>query len=94
VILLLGILVADLWLTPIGPVFWGISWVPILFFGFILALLLAAADSPSEKRRRYEAKKSGDVTKVGQEHTSLAFSAFFWVLLIFLAIAVLIGILI
>lgn len=41
-VLLLVIWAANLWIRPIGPVYWGVSWVPLIFIGLIFALLLAA----------------------------------------------------
>lgn len=41
-ILLLIIWAASLWTRPVGPVYWGIAWVPLFFIGLIFALLLAA----------------------------------------------------
>ena len=39
------------WLLPIGPRWGGVGWVPIIFMGFLVALLLTAA-SPRTSRKR------------------------------------------
>lgn len=51
-VLLLVIWAASLWLRPIGPVFWGVSWVPLIFIGLIFALLLAAIPYGDETEER------------------------------------------
>jgi hypothetical protein len=45
------------WLSPRGPMLWGISWVPFLVVGSIVALFLAATpkrDTPAEKEEELE----------------------------------------
>lgn len=43
------ILAGSYWVGPYGPMFMGVSWVPILFIGLVLALLIAAL-SPRDSR--------------------------------------------
>lgn len=46
------------WLTPFGPTGWGVSWMPFLFVGFFVTLLLSAATPRAARGRR--ALKTGD----------------------------------
>ncbi len=48
-IIFLAAWAGGLWLTPIGPVAYGVPWVGFVVVGVILALILAAAATP---RRR------------------------------------------
>ena len=38
-----------IWLTPIGPVSWGVYWLPFLLVGVMVALLLAAVHPPPKE---------------------------------------------
>jgi hypothetical protein len=45
------------WLSPRGPILWGISWAPYLVVGSIVALLLAATpkrNTPTEQEEELE----------------------------------------
>lgn len=44
-----GVLIAALWARPVGPVWWGIAWFPLLIVGILFALLLAAATPPARR---------------------------------------------
>lgn len=46
VILFLGIWAGGVWIEPFGPEAWGVAWLPFLFVGLILALVVAAAAPP------------------------------------------------
>jgi hypothetical protein len=80
---------ARLWVTPAGPIVWGVAWLPIVFFVFIIALIIAAA-SPREDYRVPEATPATD-REVAE--TGAAFGLFFWILLIFFIIAIVVGLL-
>lgn len=55
------ILAGSHWVGPYGPMFMGVSWVPILVIGFVLALLIAAL-SPREAGPVNRAEEETDVT--------------------------------
>ena len=80
IILILSGLAAHAWLTPVGPVAFGIAWIPVFFAIVIVALLLGAA-SPTRERRQ-PTGKHGELPE--KEKTTLALGAFFWILLVFL----------
>jgi hypothetical protein len=88
-VLLLATWAGGLWITPFGPPLWGVSWLPMLFVGLTLALLLAAAvPKPPGTREDALAQARAEAA------TAAAFSWFFWVSLIGLAIAILVAYLI
>jgi len=73
------------WITPFGPVLWGVSWGPL---GFVLLLftLLFIVPSPYE---RDLVKTAGETdTRVA----STAISIFMWVLLLMLFVAIILGV--
>ncbi|WP_128396984.1 hypothetical protein [Botryobacter ruber] len=50
-VLFLGVYLAHIWVRPIGPVYWGVAFLPLLFVGLLIALLLAAA-APSRRKNK------------------------------------------
>ncbi|MFW6222112.1 MAG: hypothetical protein ACOC3T_00725 [Bacteroidota bacterium] len=92
-VLILAGLVAEAWITPFGPVYYGIAWVPTLFVIILFALLLAAA-TPSrreehiieEKETRLPPGESRRAREAG-EATAAVVGIFFWFLIIFLFVA-------
>ncbi len=86
IVLILVALAAEIWITPVGPEYQGFAWIPTLFVVLIFAILLAAASPPRKE------PKATEVDKTGMDESVVALSAFFWIFLLFLLIAVLIGI--
>jgi len=89
-VLVLATWAGGLWITPFGPPLFGVSWLPMLFVGLIFALLLAAAvpAKPPETHAEAVAQARAEAA------TAAAFSWFFWVSLIGLAVAILVAYLI
>lgn len=90
-VLFLALWTISIYVAPAGPMYWGISWTPIIIAGILLALLLVASmpDSTSTKNKtdlNRELKEPVYVkaTPVGR---------FFWVLIVLLAMAIMIGML-
>ena len=89
-VLFLTLSTVSIYVAPIGPVYWGIAWIPIVVAGIIVTLLLMAAmPHPVHKDARGDsdasevyAKPDFPVTPVGR---------FFWVLVILFVIAIIIG---
>jgi hypothetical protein len=79
------------WITPFGPTGWGVAWLPFLFVGIFISLLLSAA-TPRSARRRIGPK--GQATPVGtlKEQTAgerdveYALDYLFWLLVFGLAV--------
>jgi hypothetical protein len=71
------------WLQPVGPPLFGVFWIPFLIFGFIFAILMAAA----APRRVYRSRRqAGDDIAV-----IAAFDVFFIVLVVVLVAAIIVG---
>lgn len=82
---LLAAWAGGVWLPPVGASAVGIYWMPFLFVGLVVALLLA----PSIRRRaRERSQRAEGAEKVPVETT---FSVLMWVLMIGLAVAILLA---
>ena len=104
-VLLLSIWAASLWVQPVGPVYYGISWIPTLFVGLIIAFLLAAV--PTEKPHRRQEKMQNPKGTNREEEIDLApqtkeddqdmnrkaatVSGIFWIFMIILLLVVIFG---
>jgi hypothetical protein len=87
-IILLAVIAANVWISPIGPYFFeNIFWAPPLAVGLLIALLLAATTPSPVMRSKTEAEKE----HAGQEAAAVALGTFFWFLIIFLIIIILAG---
>lgn len=80
VLVFLAAWAGGLWLTPVGPALLGRTWVPFLIAGFLFALLLAAA-SPAAPRR-------GAGQRAPEAEAVTQWSAFLWILVLALVLAV------
>ncbi len=81
-LIFLATLGGQLWIRPFGPVYWGISWIPLiivpLFFFFLIFALL-----PPLSAKRDEGKV--------EEGALIAMGTFFWIIMILLIVAVVAG---
>ena len=80
-ILVLAGLAAGLWITPVGPVIWGIAWVPTIMAIIIFALLLGAASPPRAKKAEQPGKYDEPAPR---DRKAATIGALFWILLIFM----------
>jgi len=80
-ILVLAGLAAGSWIGSIGPLIWGLAWVPTIMAIIIFALLLGAASPPHEKR---EAAPQGSTEPTPRDRKAATIGALFWLLLIFM----------
>lgn len=95
-VLLFVIWAASLWVTPVGPVYWGIAWIPLLFVGLVFALLLAAI--PTSREEEIETTRT-DIDLSQEEierrrdtnRRAATITGFFWVFLLILLIAIIFG---
>ena len=78
----------SLWITPIGPLLFGIYWLPMIYVAFIFIVLLAAVSRPGSQRTKVET-----ISQVKQEEAAVekVLNAFFWLLLISLIIVIILG---
>src|SRR3954463_6664290 len=74
-------------ITPFGPVWYGISWMPILLIILIFTFLFAAP-SPYERRR---IANSNDDEKQPASAAAAAISIYVWLLFTILLIAIIVG---
>ena len=89
-ILILAGVAASAWIEPIGPAFYEVAWVPILLVILIFALFLAAATParhPANRSPRENITEGPD-----EEVPVLAISFIFWIFLLALMIAAVIGV--
>jgi len=84
-VIFMGVWAASFWLHPFGPAIEGVSWVPMLFIGIIISLLLSAA-LPSSKR-----KKSAEDQESAPDSPKGALLAFLWLLIVILIIPIIIA---
>jgi hypothetical protein len=71
------------WFQPVGPPVFGVFWMPFLIFGFIFAILLAAA----APRRIYRSRSQA----AADQAVIAAFDVFFIVLIGALVAAIVVG---
>lgn len=78
-----------IWITPFGPICWGVSWLPFLFVGILIALIMAAL-IPDNRRRKIMLEEAGPEARPTTE-TFIAVDVFFWVLIASLVAVLIIG---
>lgn len=76
---------AGTWVTPVGPVWMGVSWVPFFIGALAVALLLAALSEPRPRTAAAEAR-----TDVEAEEAQ-AVGFFFWLLILLLVVLIVLG---
>lgn len=71
---------ANLWIAPIGPVYWGVAFFPVVIVGLVLILLIAAAAPP--RARNTPVVETTENSKTAAPDVALGF--FFWLVLLLL----------
>ena len=71
---------ASVWIRPMGPEVWGLTWAPIVAVGVLVALLLVALAGP--KTAVKDAEHRPATRTEGPVSTPSAFGAVFWILLV------------
>jgi hypothetical protein len=90
-LLFLAAWAGGVWIRPLGPDVWGIHWLGFLLAGLLVALALVATGSPKAPRGRHETLdllEEVEREKALEESAYITLSLFYWVLLLFLAAAV------
>lgn len=83
---------AAAWIRPFGPVYWNISWVPVLFVILLFSLFLAALTPARREKTIYEDEK---IPERQQEDAALfTLSFFFWAFIVLLLAAAIWGFLV
>jgi len=91
-VLILATLAVTAWITPFGPAFRDVAWLPILLVIIFFALLLAAATPPSGRRVPYRRSTETEPSDVAGTGAVAVFGMFFFILVFLLAAAALVGI--
>jgi membrane associated rhomboid family serine protease len=87
IVIFLASWAGGVWLHPIGPRLWGAYLFSFLIVGLIFALLLAATRPPTSRGSTVELVENEQ--KVKEEEVATILGGFFWIVLIFLAGAIL-----
>ncbi len=87
-VVFLALWAVSIYLAPVGPVYYGVAWAPLLIAGIILTLVLLVA-MPGANEWRDESMEAKRPAKQGKQAKA---SRLFWVVIILLAIAVMIGV--
>jgi hypothetical protein len=77
----------SIYLAPVGPTYQGVAWAPLLIAGVLLTLLLIASMPGANEWRDESMESQRPPKKVIQGKAS----PLFWVVIVMLAIAVMIG---
>lgn len=90
-IVFLGSWAGGVWIRPFGPAAYGVYWMPVLFVGVIISLLLVVL-LPSPPPR--ETADTVELVEAGEEASSggpMMFGPFFWLLLAVLVVTIGVG---
>lgn len=83
---------ARLWVLPVGPVFWGFGWIATIFVVIIFALLVAAASGTANRPGEgMVVEKISAEGRTEETRPALGFGIFFWMLMLILVFAILMG---
>ncbi|TET70767.1 MAG: hypothetical protein E3J56_07545 [Candidatus Aminicenantes bacterium] len=74
------------WITPVGDTFLGIYWISFFVAGLIFALFLETATAFSSRRSQ---ARDDEIRR--EENLEITISMFFWILLLALIVAIIIG---
>jgi hypothetical protein len=89
-VLFLTLWTVSIYVAPIGPVYWGVAWIPLAISGLIITvLLIAAMPHPGGPSREKENVTIPSDTNPNFGHGTG--SKFFWALIILFIIAIIIG---
>lgn len=89
-VLFLTLSTVSIYVAPIGPVYWGIAWIPIVVAGIIVTIMLIAAMPHPVRKDAREDKEAHEVYTKPDFPVSPV-GRFFWVLIIMFVIAIIIG---
>jgi hypothetical protein len=97
-VLFLAIWTTGIYMTPIGPIFLNVAWVPIIFSGILFALLLIAVIPEVDNSKQLQREESGRVREnqelknAGSPNAPIAtMGIFFWLLITLLIVSITVG---
>ncbi|HEV8244381.1 MAG TPA: hypothetical protein VGP93_01300 [Polyangiaceae bacterium] len=73
-----------LWMPPLGPPAWGVSWLNFALVGLVMAAVIAAAGAPGRPRRA----RAGATALDQSDTAGLGLTIFFWVAVVILLLMV------
>jgi signal transduction histidine kinase len=90
--LFLALWITSIYLPNVGPIYWGIAWVPILVVGTLLVFLLAAA-IPGANEWRDESIRDGETSKITEVKTKQPSPGirWYWILIAIMISLILVG---
>lgn len=92
ILLLLVFLVTwagGVWITPFGPLLWGSYWLPFLFVGIIVSMLLTVFEgSASDTSVRLLTRKEKEEEQEQSRAEAAVLGTFFWVLIVLLGLVI------
>ena len=89
-LLLVVVWAGGIWMEPVGPIIWGIAWIPFLVIGFLAALVVLAVIPPRRPRTRREAVQQAEAQEKTEAGVDAAISVFFWLLVVLLIVAIIV----
>ncbi|MFW5871736.1 MAG: hypothetical protein ACOCUT_01380 [bacterium] len=89
IVVLLASYAISRWMLPVGPVVWGIYWIPLFWIALIVSLLLAAVTPPSAgiEQEQSTGREISPAEKAA-ESSFIVLNAFFWIFLIVILLAI------
>lgn len=87
-VLFLTLGTVSIYISPIGPVYWDVAWVPITIAGIIVTILLIAA-MPHREQGNADTGPSEPAAR--SEPYGTPVGRFFWALIILFVIAIMVG---
>ena len=93
VIMMLGLWAAQVWLEPMGLIYGGVAWLPILLAGIYLSVMLIpigpAHQDPAGQRE--EVSREAHAKQRKEDRAFRVLNASFWLLLLVFALMVIVG---
>ncbi|HKZ38510.1 MAG TPA: hypothetical protein VJ184_12710 [Chryseolinea sp.] len=92
--LFLALWTVSIYIKTVGPVYWGIAWLPLLFAAVVIALLLVSIipDANHWRDESLSESKTNQGSSVKEiRDVSRAHSGGFWLMIIILIIAIVLG---
>jgi hypothetical protein len=90
--LFLALGTVSIYITPIGPVYWGVAWIPITIAGILITILFIAA-MPHTNYGNAQGHDTKNVTEpvTKSDVPATPVGRIFWVLVVLFVIAIMVG---
>ena len=90
-LLFLGTWAGGVWLSPFGPSFYGVYWIPFIVIGVLLALIFASTlplRVPKSRHETIEMLENIEVKKELQTYTYISLNVAFWIIIMLLLFSI------